>query len=205
VPGGLSSLVPMRLDQHPVRDVIGEAVRDRRGWMASWGAVLPRRHTAAFPLGKHSDLRAPTLSRADAVQDAHRASPQAARSVLDACEHDGILIAETDDDATHRSLPVSAADQDAPFKREFSPPITTGTKVADGHGPRGCGASDCPSRRTRVAIDRDDADRLSHQASHRHRGDDTTEDDPQHILLKVMLALRCGLPYIYATNLGMPK
>jgi hypothetical protein len=47
------------------------------------------------------------LSRAAAVQDARRASPQAARSVLDGCEHDGILIAETDDNATPRSLPAS--------------------------------------------------------------------------------------------------
>jgi hypothetical protein len=45
------------------------------------------------------DLRAPTLSSAAAVQDARSASPKAARSVLDGCEHDGILIAETDDDA----------------------------------------------------------------------------------------------------------
>jgi hypothetical protein len=30
-----------------------------------------------------------------------------ARSVLGGCEHDGILIAETDDDATSRSLPTS--------------------------------------------------------------------------------------------------
>jgi hypothetical protein len=43
---------------------------------------------------------APTLSRGAAVQEARRASPKAARSVLDGCEHDGILIAETDDDAT---------------------------------------------------------------------------------------------------------
>jgi hypothetical protein len=42
----------------------------------------------------------PTLSRAAAVQDALRASPKATHSVLDGCEHDGILIAETDDDAT---------------------------------------------------------------------------------------------------------
>jgi hypothetical protein len=48
---------------------------------------------------RRPDLRSPTLSRAAAVQDARRASPKAARSVLDGCEHDGILIAETDDDA----------------------------------------------------------------------------------------------------------
>jgi hypothetical protein len=40
------------------------------------------------------------LSRAAAVQDARRA----ARSVLDGCEHDGTLIAETDDNAG-RTLP----------------------------------------------------------------------------------------------------
>ena len=33
--------------------------------------------------------------------------PQAARSVLDGCERDGILIAETDDNATPQSLPAS--------------------------------------------------------------------------------------------------
>ena len=56
------------------------------------------------------------LSRAAAVQDARRAPPQAARSVLDGCEHDGILIAETDDDATtpdpaglHKGQPRCAA------------------------------------------------------------------------------------------------
>jgi hypothetical protein len=53
------------------------------------------------------DLRAPTLSRAAAVQDARRASPEATLRVLDGCEHDGILIAETDDDAIPRSLPAS--------------------------------------------------------------------------------------------------
>jgi hypothetical protein len=42
------------------------------------------------------------MSRAAAVQDARRASPKAARSVLDGCEHDCILIAETDDEATAR-------------------------------------------------------------------------------------------------------
>jgi hypothetical protein len=58
---------------------------------------------------RRPDLRLPTLSRAAAVQDARRASPKAARSVLDGCEHDGILIAETDDDATLRSLLAATA------------------------------------------------------------------------------------------------
>ena len=31
-------------------------------------------------------------------------SPQAARSVLDGCEHDGILTAETDDEAASASF-----------------------------------------------------------------------------------------------------
>ena len=49
----------------------------------------------------------------------------AARSVLDGCEHDGILIAETDD-----AMPppdrywLPRADQDAPFRRGFMPPLT---------------------------------------------------------------------------------
>ena len=35
---------------------------------------------------------------------AARPPPQAARSVLDGCEHDGILTAETDDEATRATL-----------------------------------------------------------------------------------------------------
>jgi hypothetical protein len=43
-------------------------------------------------------------SRAAAVQDGCRPPPQAARSVLDGCEHDGILTAETDDEAASASF-----------------------------------------------------------------------------------------------------
>jgi len=54
------------------------------------------------------DLRARVLSRTAAVKDGLQATALAARSVLDGCEHDGTLIAETDDDAIPRSLPASA-------------------------------------------------------------------------------------------------
>jgi hypothetical protein len=64
---------------------------------------------------RRPDLRLPTLSRAAAVQDARRASPKAARSVLDGCEHDGSVIAETGDDATtgcHRRIKTRRLDAD---------------------------------------------------------------------------------------------
>jgi hypothetical protein len=53
-----------------------------------------------------------------------RASPEAARIVLDGCEHDGTLIAETDDECAPRRCRPARADQDAPVRRGFPPPLT---------------------------------------------------------------------------------
>lgn len=78
-------------------------------------------------------------SRAAAVQDGRRPPPQAARSVLDGGEHDGILAAETDDEAANatfknsaqsryqdaaRRSPQSWLAQYAPFVCGSSPPLT---------------------------------------------------------------------------------
>ena len=49
------------------------------------------------------------------------ALPTSARSVLDGCEDEGILIAETNDDAPAGRLWVNHA---APFRRGFPPPLT---------------------------------------------------------------------------------
>ena len=42
----------------------------------------------------------------------------------DGREHDGILIAETHDNATPDRYWLARADQDAPFRRGFAPPLT---------------------------------------------------------------------------------
>jgi hypothetical protein len=47
-------------------------------------------------------------SRVAAVQDGRRPPPQAARSVLDGGEHDGILTAEMDDEAANATFKNSA-------------------------------------------------------------------------------------------------
>ena len=44
----------------------------------------------------------------------------------DVCLHDGTLIAETDDDAPPDRCRPPRADQDAPFRRRFTPPLTHG-------------------------------------------------------------------------------
>ncbi len=79
------------------------AVAARRSWLSRalpTHPVVRSRRPSCRP-----DLRASAPARAAAVRDARRAPPQAARSILDGCEHDGTINAETNDEIAKAASP----------------------------------------------------------------------------------------------------